>query len=54
LYAIFRGGQARRIFPAKRLGISRALMNNLSGRKKLDRLPLGRYIGSSRPAKSSA
>jgi len=46
--------QARRIFPAKKLGISRAAIDNLSGRKKLDLLPLGRYIGSSRPAKLSA
>jgi len=36
------------------LAFSRAADNNLAGRKKLDRLPLGRYIGSSRPAKLSA
>jgi hypothetical protein len=47
-------GKRREFFPAKRLGIPRAAINNLSGRKKLDHLPLGRYIGSSRPAKLSA
>jgi hypothetical protein len=46
--------QARIFFPAKRLGISRVAIDNSPGRKKLDCLPLGRYIGSSRPAKSSA
>jgi hypothetical protein len=46
--------QARRIFTAKRLGIPRVAINNLSGRKKLDRLSFGRYIGSSRPTELSA
>ena len=54
LYAIFSTRQAQRIFSAKRLGISVATVHNLSGRVKLDHLPLGRYIGSSRPAKLSA
>jgi len=54
LYAIFSTRQAQRIFSAKRLGIPGATVNTLSGREKLDHLPLGRCIGSSRPAKSSA
>jgi len=50
----FLPGKRREFFLQKKLGIPRAAINIPSGRKKLDCLPLGRYIGSSRPAKLSA
>jgi len=43
-------GKRREFSPAKRLGICALANNNPARRKWLDRLLLGRYIGSSRPS----